>query len=162
MHNETFEKYFQVLGITVTQKIELVDIFLVDEHFVSKIKVPPTIGRGPLKQLLLLRPLALKSQLQKTLLQLATGVNITVFATLHLNFSMQRKTPGLGRGCVRLGMLGGHWLLHPLNLLSLCSVPAYWGLKIWSCCLAWEIYKGRKKTVQCHAKTLLWSSHCKL
>lgn len=34
---------------------------------------------------------------------------------------MQRKTPGLGGGCIGLGRLGRHWLLHPLNLLSLSS-----------------------------------------
>lgn len=51
------------------------------------------IGREALKDLLLLRPFALNSQLQKTLLLLATRENTTVFAHLLLDdiFSWEGK-----------------------------------------------------------------------
>lgn len=75
-------------------------------HFVSKRKVWQIIGRGALKDLLLVRPLALKSQLQKTLLLLATRGNTAVFAALQVNGIFPRRgKPGLG-SCVGLGMLG--------------------------------------------------------
>lgn len=91
----------KVLVIELPQELELVDLSFSrgigeETAFTFHLKNRSSanlIGREALKDLLLLRPFALNSQLQKTLLLLATRENTTVFAHLLLDdiFSWEGK-----------------------------------------------------------------------